>query len=187
MAFLLSTLWPGRKRISVCVRSLVLIDVADDLLDRGQAGVGLGRGLLRHLGLVAGVNRVLVGFGGLGRGQADAFLGARIGVLDHLGVRGRQLVQFVDAVTDGRGLPLHIFLAGKGIDLAPEALMRVGLQSGLAAGAGSGGSGLVLRGVERLLRQSGKRQHTGQKQRYKHTILHFYVLQVGEHRAPLQQ
>jgi hypothetical protein len=32
---------------------------------------------------------------------------------------------------------------------------------------------LVLRGSRSgLLRQSGKRQHTGQKQRYKHTILH---------------
>src|SRR5207248_11591363 len=33
-------------------------NIADHLLNRGQAGVGLGRGLLRHLSLIAGVDGV---------------------------------------------------------------------------------------------------------------------------------
>ena len=47
-------------------------------------------------------------------------LRARIGVLDRLGVRGRQVIEFVHAIADGSGLPLHIFLARERIDLAPE-------------------------------------------------------------------
>ena len=56
-----------------------------------------------------------------------------------------QLIEFIDAVTDGSGLPLHVFLASKGIDFAPETLMGIGLQSGLAAGAGGCGGTLVSR------------------------------------------
>src|SRR5205085_1326192 len=49
------------------VAGLVLINVADYAFNRGQASVGLGRGLLCLSGLVAGINRMLVGFTGLCR------------------------------------------------------------------------------------------------------------------------
>src|ERR1019366_5716481 len=45
---------------------LVLVNVAHHLLDAGKAGIGLLRGLLRRLGLVAGINGMQVGFVGLG-------------------------------------------------------------------------------------------------------------------------
>ena len=70
---------------------------------------------------------MLIGFVGLGRGKLNALLSARVGILDLLSVRGGKLVEFVDAVTNRSGLPLHVFLAGKGIDLAPETLVGIGL------------------------------------------------------------
>ena len=65
---------------------------------------------------------------------------ATVDVLDHLGVGRGQLIEFVDAIADRRGLALHVLLASEGIDLSPEAFVRVRLQRGLAAGAGGGGA-----------------------------------------------
>ncbi len=63
-------------------RSLVLVDVADNLLDGGQAGVGLGGSLVRQGRLVAGINGVLVSFVGFRGSQTDAFGRARIDIFD---------------------------------------------------------------------------------------------------------
>src|SRR5947207_1461285 len=81
------------------IRGLVLIDIADHLLDRSQAGVGLGRGLLRGLGLVAGVNSMLVGFVRLGGSEADTFLGTRIRILNHFAIGRGEFIKLVDPVT----------------------------------------------------------------------------------------
>src|SRR5207302_4119685 len=72
--------------------SLVLVDVANHLLDRREAGRSLLRGLLRLLGTVAGIGGVLVGFVRLGRRQLDALRCAAVDVLDHLAIRGGELV-----------------------------------------------------------------------------------------------
>src|SRR6266700_1643172 len=87
---------------------------------------------------------MLISFVGLGRGQTDAFLGARIDVLDHLAVGGGQFVELVDAIPDGLGLPLDILLASKRIQLAPETFMGVWLQRLFAAGSSLSGCGSVL-------------------------------------------
>src|SRR5579864_1353190 len=123
------------------VAGLVLIDVADHAFDGGQAIVGLGRGGLRLGRLVAGIDGVLVSFTGLRRSLLNALLGAAVHVLDHLGVRGGQLIELVDAVANRLGLALDIFLAGKRVDLSPKALMAFILQrrftgGGVAAGGG---------------------------------------------------
>src|SRR3989442_5410774 len=168
--------------------SLVLIDVAYHLFHRGETGVGLGGRLLRHLGLVTGIDRMLVGFVGLTGRQPDTFRCPRVRVLDHLAVGCGELIEFVDAVPDGRRLPLHVLLAGKGIQMAPEALVGIWLQRLFAAGASGlrsrilvsrgrrsrlrilvllrtlgqlAGGGWILRGRAGLLRKGRKREHGG--------------------------
>ena len=69
---------------------------------------------------------------------------ATVNVFDHFGVGRGQLIELVDAITDRRGLALYILLAGKGVDLSPEAFVGVLHQCGLAAGAGGGGGGSDL-------------------------------------------
>src|SRR5208337_2802003 len=132
------------------VDGLVLVDVADHLLDTAEASVGLSRGLLRQLRLISGVDGVLVGFIGLGGGETNAVLRARIHVLDRLAVAGREFIQFVQPVADRPSLALHIFLAGKRIDAAPAAFAGRWLQrlSGCALGGLISGSSLhSLRGL----------------------------------------
>ena len=161
------------------VGCLVLIDVADNAFDGRQAIVGLGRGGLGGGRLVASVNCVLVGFGRLRRRLLNALLGAAVHVLNHFAVGGGELIQFVDAVLDGRNLPLHILLAGKRIHLAPKTLTGFVLQGGLAAGgipAGGLRLGLRLvgrRGCRLLLGEHRKRQYERGEQRYHCAIFHF--------------
>ncbi len=104
LAFLLRTVWPGRKQDLSLVRGLVLVDVADHGLDGLDAGGDLLRGLLRGGGLVAGVDGVLIGGVSLVGSELDASLGARVGVFDRLAVAGGQFIEFVDAVADRLGL-----------------------------------------------------------------------------------
>ena len=161
------------------VGRLVLIDVAHNAFDCRQAIVGLSRGRLRCGGLVAGINCVLVGFGRLRRRLLNALLGAAVHVLNHFAVGGGELIQFVDAVLDGRNLPLHILFAGKRIYLAPETLTGFVLQGGLAAGGVPAGGlrlGLRLvgrRGCRLLLGEHRKRQYERDEQRYHCAIFHF--------------
>ena len=147
-----------------------------------QAGGGLGRGLLGGIGAVAGVDGVLVGFVGLGRGQLDALLRARIDVLDHLAVGGGEFIELVDAIADRRGLALHVLLAGKRIQLAPESFVGIRLQrmfAGRVVGLGSGclvgrrarGRGLGL-GVGTLLRICGEYHGSSQQQRGDDAVIH---------------
>ena len=151
---------------------------------------------------------MLVGFVGFGRGQANAFLGARIDVLDHLAVGGGQLIEFVDTIPDGLGLPLHVLFAGERIQFAPETFVSVWLQrlfaagsslsacgSGLVSGSGLGrlsGRGSILvsrlagrrltrRGRAGLLREGRQSEDNGQEQRYDESVLHFNFLRMGEH------
>src|SRR5439155_18168835 len=119
---------PGTEADLGLVSGFVLIDVADHALDRRQASVGLLRGLLGGLGLVASVDGMLVGFVGLIGRHLNALLGAAVHVLDHLRVGGGELVELIHAVTNRLSLTLDVFLAGKGIDLAPEALAAFVLQ-----------------------------------------------------------
>jgi len=65
---------------------------------------------------------VLIGLIGLVRSQLDASLGAGVGVLDRLAVGGGQVIQLIDAVADGVGLPLYVGLAGEWVHTAPETL-----------------------------------------------------------------
>ena len=104
----------------------------------------MGGGLLRQLGFVSRLDGVLVGFVGLGRGQANAFLCARIDVFDHLAVGGRQLIEFIDAIPDGLGLPLDILLAGERIQFAPETFVGIWLQGLFAAGSSLSACGSVV-------------------------------------------
>ena len=170
MAALLSTDCPGLKRISVWLEGGTG-RYCHDLLDGGQPGGLLGGSLLRRIGAVARVDRMLVGFIRFAGSQLDALLGARIDVLDHLRVRRGQFVELVHAIPDRRGLPLHVLLAGEGIYLAPEAFMRIGLQRifsgggvGLSGSRSSGGSrALILRGGG-VLGKGRNREGAGQKQ-----------------------
>jgi hypothetical protein len=98
-----------------------LVDVANHVLNRLHAGSNLLRRLLGRGGFVSGVDRVLIGFVRLVRGQLDTLLRAGVGVFDGSAVGRCQLIEFVDAVSDGLGLALNIFLAGKGINASPEA------------------------------------------------------------------
>ena len=58
----------------------------------------------------------------------NAFLRARINVLDVLRVCRGQLIELVHPVTNRLHLPLHILFAGEGINLSPETLVRFLLQ-----------------------------------------------------------
>jgi hypothetical protein len=78
-------------------------------------GRGFGGSQLRRMGLVGGIDRMLVGFGGLGGNQLNALLGAAIHVLNHPAVGRGQRIQFVDPVPDGPNLSLHVRLAGHGV------------------------------------------------------------------------
>ena len=78
-------------------------------------------------------------------------LGARIDVLDHLRVRRGQLVELIHAVPNRLSLALHVLLAGKGIDLAPEALTALILQRRFAGGGFAGIGGLSRRRLRRLV------------------------------------
>ena len=109
-------------------RGLELVDVGYDLLHRVQTFGGLGRGLVSKLGAVAGVNSVLVGFVGAQAGHADTFGGARVNVLDHLGVGRGQLVELVHASAHRIKLALHVLLAGERVQMSPEAFLAVVLQ-----------------------------------------------------------
>jgi len=107
---------------------LVLIDTADDGLDRVQASAGLRGGLVSLLGAVAGIDGMLVSLRRLRIGLPNTFLGARIDVLDLASVLGAQVVKLVDAITNRAQLTLYILLARHRIDLSPEALARLRLQ-----------------------------------------------------------
>ena len=122
LAFLLSTVWPGRKRISVWFEALYWSMLPTTCSTVVQAG---GRLLSRSAAPQWPCCRRRWRAGRLRwpcRGQLDAVLGARVGVFDHLAVRGGQLIELVDAVADRLGLALHILLAGKGIDACPRSL-----------------------------------------------------------------
>ena len=125
-----------------------LVNVGDCLRYRGQARVGLLRGLMRQLGAVAGVNSVHIGFVGLGRRQADALGGAGINVFDQLAVGGGELIEFVQPIADRVKLPLDVLLAGKGIEMAPEAFLAH-LQRLFAGGRLRWGGGRSCRLVAR--------------------------------------
>ena len=129
------------------VRGLVLVDVADHVLDRLHPGGYLLRGILRLGGFVAGVYGVLVSFVRLVRSQLDASGSARIDVLDLLAVLRSQLIEFIDAVPDGLGLPLYVVLAGERIDASPEAFTGRSGQRSFA-----GGVAAAVVGRLRLLR-----------------------------------
>ena len=116
-----------------------MINVAHHAFNRGQARIGLGRGLLGCGGFVAGVNRVLVGFIGLVGGHLNALGGAAVHVFNHLAVGRRELIELVHAVLDRRELPLDVLLAGKRIDFTPEALASFVLQRRLATGVVAAG------------------------------------------------
>ena len=114
-------------------RRLILIDVGDHLLDRVQARVCLLRSLLSGLRFVVGIDGMLIGLIRLGRSQLDSLLRARIGIFDRLAVRGRQLIEFVDAVADGLRLARDVFLARKWVQVSPEALASFRLQGFFAS------------------------------------------------------
>ena len=118
----------GTEARSGLVGRFVLVDIADDLLDAGQTGVGLGRGLLRCLGLVAGVDSMLVG--------VVRFVGRQL--MPCWARESTSLIILLFAAVSssssfkrsriGLSLPLHIFLAGKRIQMSPEAFARGRLQ-----------------------------------------------------------
>ena len=140
------------------------------------------RGTLRLLGAIPGVDRVLVSFVRLGGSELNALLRARIDVLDHLAVAGGKLIELVDAILDGLSLPLHILLAGKWVQVAPETFVSIRLQGLLAAGAGLGGSRcrgslgcrLVLGGGIGL-RKRGHGKSACQEQSQSYAIGHFQL------------
>src|SRR6185369_17749705 len=170
----------------------VLIDISNYLLDSGQAGGCLLRGVLRGLGAVTGVNRVLIGLIRLAGSELNALLRTRINVLDHLAVAGGELIELIDAVADGLRLPLHIFLASERVQVTPETLMSIGLQRLLAAGAGLRrsrcGRGLGRRlvlGSGIGLREGGHRECASQEQSQSCAICHFSTSsEVEELRGP---
>ena len=77
------------------------------------------------------------------------FLGAGVYILDIVSVFGLKLIEFVDLVLDGLGLPIDPLLTGQGIHVAPEALLRLILQR-LA-----GCVGRIVVGVHRAARAWG--------------------------------
>ena len=110
----------ARAETNLCLRGgLVLIDVPDHGLNCGEAGVNGGRRLLGHLSLVGRLQRMLISFIDLGGRKTNAFLGARIAVLDHLAIGSSQLIEFGDTIADGLKIPLYIVLAGKWVQDEP--------------------------------------------------------------------
>ena len=79
---------------------LILIDVADYVLDGIQASAGLQCGLVRLLRTIARVNGVLIGLRRLCVGLTNAFLGARVHVLDLASILGGQIVEFIHPIAD---------------------------------------------------------------------------------------
>src|SRR5260370_26658667 len=70
--------------------------------------------------LVGGVRRV--------HGVFDAGLRPGVYVLDIVSVLSLELIEFIDLVLDGTGLPVDPLLTGEGVHFAPEALLRLILQ-----------------------------------------------------------
>ena len=89
--------------------------------------VRLLRSLLGLVGAIARVQRVRIGFIGLAHGVADTFGRASVNVGDHLGVLRGEFVELIHAAANRIQLPIDIFLAGKRIQMSPEALFaRIG-------------------------------------------------------------
>ena len=124
----------GLKADFCLVRSLVLVDVSNNRFHGLDASGSHLCALLRCGGFVASVDGVLIGFISFVGGQLDAGLGALIGVFDRLAVSRGQIVQFVNAITDGLGLALNVFLAGERIHSAPETFAGRRLKGLLAGG-----------------------------------------------------
>ena len=107
---------------------LILVNVADHLLDRVQASAGLNRRLVRLLCAITGVNSVLVGLRRLRVCLANTFLRAGINILDLAGILCRQIVEFIYPIANRAELSLHVLLASEWIHLAPEAFPGFRLQ-----------------------------------------------------------